>query len=165
MGGWIGANPLRDTIMRGAVPIRERVLKSLVAFATGCVLLLLSLSLAAAPPGTREEISERLAPAGELCLAGEDCGVAAVVVAAGDRSGQEIYDSFCFACHATGVSEAPIFGDAAGWSDRLEKSMDELWNSTLVGLNLMPAKGSCVNCTDDELREAFDYMLEPLLSE
>lgn len=140
-------------------------MKALVACAVGLALLLVSLNLFAAPPGTREEISERLLRAGELCLEGDECGVAAVVVAAGNRSGQEIYDSFCFACHATGVSEAPIFGDAAGWADRLEKSMDELWQTTLIGLNLMPEKGSCVNCTDDELRAALDYLLEPVLSE
>ena len=141
------------------------LLKVLVATGSALALLLVSFNLIAAPPGTRDEISARLIPAGELCLEGDECGVAAVVVVAGNRSGQEIYDSFCFACHATGVSEAPIFGDAAGWGDRLEKSMDELWQTTLVGLNLMPEKGSCVNCTDNELRAALDYMLEPVLSE
>lgn len=151
--------------MCGDLQIREKDLKSVVVVAAGFLLLLVSLSLVAAPSGTREEISERLAPAGELCLTGEDCGVAAAVVAAGNRSGQEIYDSFCFACHATGVSEAPILGDAGAWAERLDKSMDELWNSTLVGLNLMPAKGSCVNCSDEELRGALDYMLEPVLNE
>lgn len=151
--------------MRDDFPPSRKNLKSLVTAATGFLLMSVSLSLVAAPPGTREEISERLAPAGELCLAGEDCGVAAAVAVAGSRSGQEIYDSFCFACHALGVSEAPIFADAEGWAGRLQKSMDELWNSTLMGINLMPAKGSCVNCTDDELRGALDYMLEPLLNE
>ena len=140
-------------------------MKSLVASTSACVLLLVSLSLFAAPPGTREEISERLTRAGDLCLAGDDCGVAAAVVAAGNRSGQDVYDSFCFACHATGVSDAPIFGDSDAWAQRLEKGMDELWQTTLVGLNLMPAMGSCVNCTDDELLGALDYMLEPLQSE
>ena len=43
--------------------------------------------------------------------------------------------------------------------------MDALWQTTLAGINLMPAKGSCVNCTDDELRDALDYMLASVLSE
>ena len=159
--------PARTAIMRPLPSSEERtsLLKALVAVASCLALLLVSFNLFAAPPGTRDEIGARLIPAGELCLEGEDCGVAAVIVAAGNRSGQEIYDTFCFACHATGISEAPILGDAASWADRLEKSMDELWQTTLVGLNLMPEKGSCVNCTDDELRAALDYMLEPVLGE
>lgn len=140
-------------------------MRAFLATASGLALLLVSLHAIAAPPGTREEIGERLARAGDVCLEAEDCGVASLVVAAGNRSGQEIYDSFCFACHATGVSEAPILGDKAAWASRLESGMDELWQATLVGLNLMPEKGSCVNCTDEELRGALDYMLEPVLSD
>lgn len=140
-------------------------MKALVSTISGLALLLISLSLFAAPPGTRDDISERLMRAGEICLEGEDCGVAAVVVAAGNRSGEEIYDSFCFACHATGVSEAPILGDSEAWSVRLEKGLDTLWQTTLTGINLMPERGSCVNCTDDELRDALDYMLDPVLNE
>ena len=140
-------------------------LKALVSAIVGLALLTSSLGLHAAPPGTRDEISERLMRAGDICLEGDDCGVAAVAVAAGNRSGQEIYDSFCFACHATGISEAPILGDSEAWVIRLDKGVDALWQTTLSGLNLMPEKGSCVNCTDDELREALDYMLAPVLSE
>ena len=140
-------------------------MKAFVLSILSLTLLASSFGLHAAPPGTRDEISERLMRAGEICMEGDECGVAAVVVAAGNRSGQEIYDSFCFACHATGVSDAPILGDSEAWVVRLEKGVDTLWQTTLSGINLMPEKGSCVNCTDDELREALDYMLEPVLSE
>ncbi len=140
-------------------------MRPFLASASGLALLLVSLNAIAAPPGSRDEMSERLARAGDVCLEGEDCGVTALVMAAGNRSGQEIYDSFCFACHATGVSEAPILGDGPAWANRLEKGMDELWQTTLAGINLMPERGSCVNCTDEELRGALDYMLEPVLSD
>ncbi len=127
-------------------------------------LLLVSLHLGAAPPGTRDEISQRLLPAGSICLAGDDCGTTMVSVSTGARSGQDVYDTFCYACHTNGVSAAPIFGDRDAWSSRLDKGADELWQTTLSGINLMPQRGGCANCTDDELRAALDYMLDAVAS-
>ena len=43
---------------------------------------------------------------------------------------------------------------------RLDKSMDELMQTTLNGINAMPPKGTCMNCSDDELAGAVTYMLE-----
>jgi len=75
-------------------------------------------------------------------------------------SGQQVYDQFCFVCHTTGVGGAPKVGEAADWTDRTGKGMDELMASTLNGLNAMPAKGTCMNCSDEELSEAVAYMLD-----
>ena len=36
--------------------------------------------------------------------------------------------------------------------------MDVLWESTVNGLGMMPAKGTCMNCSDDELQAAVDYV-------
>ena len=66
---------------------------------------------------------------------------------------------FCFACHATGVSDAPLLGDVAQWEPRIAKGMDVLMDSTLNGLNAMPARGTCVNCSDEELQAAVEHML------
>jgi len=33
---------------------------------------------------------------------------------------------------------------------------------TMSGLNAMPMKGTCMNCSDDELRDAVTYMLDQL---
>ena len=114
----------------------------------------------AVPPGTTEEIAERIKPFGSVCRAGEDCGTAAAVTASGPLSGQAVYDQFCFACHMSGVGGAPLLGDVAQWEPRIAKGMDVLMDSTLNGLNAMPAKGTCMNCSDDELQAAVDYMLE-----
>jgi cytochrome c5 len=38
--------------------------------------------------------------------------------------------------------------------------MDTLWDHTLNGLNAMPAKGTCMNCSDEELRAAMEHMVE-----
>ena len=38
--------------------------------------------------------------------------------------------------------------------------MDVLWESTLNGIGMMPAKGTCMNCSDEELQAAVDYIID-----
>lgn len=112
------------------------------------------------PPGTDEEVRERLQPFGSLCRAGEGCGGATQVTGSGGGSmtGEQVYTQFCFACHSTGVSESPLFGDADAWAPRIAKGVDALWESTTNGLGLMPMRGTCMSCSDDELLAAMDYV-------
>lgn len=84
----------------------------------------------------------------------------ALTATAGTRSGQAIYDTFCFACHATGVSEAPLFGNLEQWQPRIDKGMDELVATSLTGLNLMPPMGTCMNCTEGEMHGTIQYMID-----
>ena len=112
------------------------------------------------PAGTTADIRDRTQKFGRLCVEGEECGggAPAPVVAAG-RSGEGVYSRFCFACHATGVSEAPKFQDEADWAPRLEKGVDVLMQTTIDGLNLMPPMGTCMDCSEEELAAAVDYMI------
>ena len=112
------------------------------------------------PAGTTADILDRTQKFGRLCIEGEDCGGAtpAPVVAVG-RSGEAVYSRFCFACHATGVSEAPKFQDETDWAERLDKGMDVMVQTTIDGLNLMPPMGTCMDCSEEELAAAVDYML------
>ena len=115
------------------------------------------------PPGTDEEIRERTQPIGSVCRAGGDCVGGAEVAAAQDGSGgmtgEQVYNQFCFACHATGVANSPLLGDAAAWEPRIAKGMDTLMANTINGINAMPMKGTCMACSDAELQAAVDYML------
>jgi len=113
----------------------------------------------AVPPGTADEIRARLQPSGTLCRAGQDCGVVAAVASAEPLSGEQVYNQFCFACHTTGVAGAPVLGDAEAWAPRLAQGMDLLWEHTVNGINAMPAMGTCMACSDEELRASVDYML------
>jgi cytochrome c5 len=117
-------------------------------------------SIYAVPPGTDEEITNRLEPFGTVCRSGEECGITAAAVATGPLSGEQVYNQFCFACHSTGVGGAPKLGNPEEWQPRLDKGMDQLMATTLTGLNAMPIKGTCMNCSDEELGEAIDFMLE-----
>ena len=123
-------------------------------------LIFIAAGLHAVPPGTDDEITERLAPVGTVCRVGDDCGTAAAAVATGPLSGEEVYNQFCFACHTTGVSGAPKLGALDEWQARIDKGMDELMATTINGINAMPAKGTCMNCSDDELADALNYMLD-----
>ena len=78
--------------------------------------------------------------------------------------GEQIYLNTCFSCHAAGVAGAPRVGDAQDWGARLQKGRDELLRHTIDGVPPgMPAKGLCRDCSEVELGQAVDYMLEKSL--
>ena len=137
-------------------------MKRLLALAT---LLAVPASAGSTPGDALDDIRDRLAPFGSSCLEGDDaCGAAAspvvetAVAPPEPLSGQEVYDRFCFACHATGVAEAPLFQDAEQWAPRLEKGMDELLRTSNAGFGAMPPKGTCMTCSDDEMVNAIRYL-------
>ena len=63
------------------------------------------------------------------------------------------------ACHATGAGGAPMLGDAVAWADRIAQGNDALYDHAINGLNGMPAKGLCMDCSDEEIQVAVDYMV------
>ncbi|NCF17450.1 MAG: cytochrome c5 family protein [Haliea sp.] len=110
----------------------------------------------------RAEIEERIAPVGEVCLQGDNsCGGAAATASSGPRSGEDVYNSACMACHSTGAGGAPKLGDVAAWADRIAKGNDVLYAGGVNGVpgTGMIAKGGCMNCSDEEIHAAVDYMV------
>nr|WP_246624614.1 c-type cytochrome [Oceanobacter mangrovi] len=111
----------------------------------------------AAAETNEDKIRARIAPVGEVCV-GAECGGAVVAASSGPRSGEEVYGGACIACHGAGVLGAPKKGDTAAWDARLEKGFDATLNNAIHGLNSMPPKGNCLNCSDDELLAAIKFM-------
>ena len=112
----------------------------------------------------RDAISERIRPVGESCMAGDaSCGGAGGDAAVGGaaRSGEEVYNTACLACHTTGAGGAPRIGDAAAWADRIAKGMDVLYDHGINGVpgTTMMAKGGCMSCSDEEVNAAVDFMV------
>lgn len=105
-----------------------------------------------------EKIRDRIKPVAEVCVQGDDCGGPVVAVATGPRSGEDVYNATCATCHAAGVAGAPVKGDVAAWEARLAKGFDETLATAIKGINAMPAKGLCTDCSDDELSAAIRFM-------
>ncbi|AGK46085.1 MULTISPECIES: c-type cytochrome [Burkholderia] len=73
-------------------------------------------------------------------------------------AGKALYESTCQACHATGVLNAPKFGNKADWAPRLKDSMDTVYNYALHGKGAMPPKGGS-SASDADVKAAVDYMV------
>lgn len=71
------------------------------------------------------------------------------------------YDKSCKVCHATGAAGAPKTGDAAAWAPRMSKGMETLVKSVNTGLNAMPPKGMCFDCSDADYAALITYMSTP----
>lgn len=127
---------------------------------TSMMVLVLSTVVCAANAKTAETLEQRIAPVGAVCVEGTECAAAgkAVAVSSGPRSGADVFNTYCAACHGTGVMGAPKAGDKGAWNDRLAKGFDSALANAIKGLNLMPAKGTCSDCSDEELGNAIKYM-------
>lgn len=75
------------------------------------------------------------------------------------RSGEQIYNGTCAACHNSGAAGAPKLGDKTAWEPRVAKGADSLLQNVINGLNAMPPKGLCMDCSDDDLKAVTQYML------
>lgn len=104
-------------------------------------------------------IAERIKPVGDVYLAGAE-PVAAEPT--GPRDGATVYGTFCIACHSSGVSGAPKTGNADDWGPRIAQGKDVLKDHAINGFNAMPAKGSCMDCSDDEIVAAIEHMIAGL---
>jgi cytochrome c5 len=82
---------------------------------------------------------------------------AAAPVAAG-KSGEEVYKAVCAMCHATGLMNAPKFGDKAQWEPRIKQGYDTLVTNANKGIRTMPAKGGNPSLSDAEVAGAVKYM-------
>lgn len=81
-----------------------------------------------------------------------------------DRSVDELYPKTCTMCHAQGIANAPKTHDAAAWQPRLESvggTVEGLVEVAKKGLNAMPPKGMCNDCTDGEFKALIEFMMKP----
>lgn len=107
-----------------------------------------------------QSIEERLKPVGNVCVEGDDCGTASAAAASGPKDASDIYSGSCSACHGSGALGAPKFGDSAAWAARLEKGLDTLTANAISGINAMPPRGTCASCSDEEIQQTIQYMID-----
>ena len=111
-----------------------------------------------------DAVLERLKHPASVCVMGDPCSdnVGKTPVAAAARTGDQVYNGACAACHATGAAGAPKTGDSGAWAARVEKGMETLVKHVINGYNAMPARGLCADCSDQEIADSVAYMVNAL---
>ena len=78
------------------------------------------------------------------------------------NEGEQIYTHFCINCHALKPIiplGAPRIGENNDWKLRLKQGLDVLFKHSDEGINAMPPRGGCFECSDQQLRMAIEFML------
>lgn len=126
--------------------------------------LSVSLSLFA---DSREDIAARIKPVGQVQIDGDESTLIAVPTPvekpaqkqAAAMDGETVYKKHCVTCHATGLAGSPKFQDKTQWAPRQKQGMDTLLKHAVTGIRAMPPKGTCMSCSDDEIKAAIKYMM------
>jgi cytochrome c5 len=75
-----------------------------------------------------------------------------------EKSGKEVVDAVCSACHATGALNAPKIGDKAQWASHLGVGLEHLTQNAIKGVRQMPPRGGNPDLTDLEIGRAIVFM-------
>lgn len=73
------------------------------------------------------------------------------------RTGEQVFQAQCGACHTSGAAGSPKLGDAAAWAPRIASGFSTLLNSALKGKNAMGPQGGG-DSSDFEIARAVVYM-------
>lgn len=160
------------------VNVFSLVIGTLVAIAI--LLLILARSVAArtqaqsvySDPGYVASVLQRVAPAGQEAVAGQDNSALAIKAPAGagpatamavPKDGKELFTQVCSVCHGAGIAGAPKAGDKAAWGPRIAEGKPTLYQHALNGYNgktgAMPAKGGRTDLPDALIKQGVDYMV------
>ena len=74
------------------------------------------------------------------------------------KTGEQVFQSTCSACHGTGVAGAPKFGDKDAWAKYIKLGYESLVQNAIHGINAMPPKGGNASLDDFEVARAVVYM-------
>lgn len=125
-----------------------------------------SFSLYAIDNTETSNIQKRIQPIGQVHVQDENSASSPikvgnkVVMEVKKEIGKDVYDKHCIVCHRDGLAGAPKMQNETDWKPRLVgRTIQDLVASSIKGLNAMPAKGTCLECTDKDLEAAIHYML------
>jgi len=100
---------------------------------------------------TEEAIASRIKPVAGFSLV--DANAPKVF-----KTGQQVYESTCTACHAAGVAGAPKIGDNAAWAPFIKAGYEDMLNKAIHGVGAMPPKGGNPALSDFEVARAVVYI-------
>ena len=75
------------------------------------------------------------------------------------RSGKQVVDTVCAACHAAGAKGAPKIGDQKAWAPLASRGLTSLTESALKGIRNMPSHGGSPGLSDIEIERAITHMV------
>ncbi len=102
---------------------------------------------------------ERIKPIGEVSIDNSSAVASAETSNQTERTGEQVY-SKCQSCHDLGIMDAPKFGSLEDWAPRIERGIDNLLMVAISGKGGMPPNGTCMDCSDNELKSAIQYMID-----
>ncbi len=78
------------------------------------------------------------------------------------ETGVKIYTKVCASCHDSGGAGAPRITDKAAWQVILAQTggINTVYNNAINGIGSMPAKGTCMTCTDAQIKAVVDYIVD-----
>jgi len=119
------------------------------------IAMLASLASHGVAPSAKVEsadtIAKRLQPVGQVVVAeGSDVP--------GQRTGKQIVEAVCAACHATGALNAPKIGDKTAWGKLIPDGLNHLAEIAIKGIRQMPPRGGSPDLTDVEVARAVAFM-------
>ncbi len=97
-----------------------------------------------------QSIAQRIKPVGAVEI--KDVNDASTL-----KTGEQVYQAQCVACHAAGAAGAPKLADAAAWGPRVKTGYEALMASALKGKGDMAAQGGG-DFSDIEIGRAVVYM-------
>ena len=103
---------------------------------------------------------ERIKPIGEVRIDNSASVASSSTIEQSERSGEEIYNTKCQSCHSSGVMDAPKYASLEDWAPRIELGVDKLTLSAIAGKGGMPARGACMDCSDNEIKLAVQYLID-----
>lgn len=99
-----------------------------------------------------EEVAARIRPVADVAVAGTGSGAQAL------KTGQQVFQTVCTACHTAGVANAPKLGNKADWAPRIRTGEKALLAIALKGKGAMPPRGGASDLSDLEVERAVVYM-------
>lgn len=73
-------------------------------------------------------------------------------------SGEQVYRTVCFACHAEGVDKAPKYGDRKMWAPLIKEGQSKLTADAWIGVRAMPPQGGKADLPLEDFSRAVAYM-------
>jgi cytochrome c5 len=107
--------------------------------------------VAGTPAMSDAEVAKRLQPVGKVVVADAKGPKT-------EKSGKEVVEANCAACHVTGALNAPKIGDNAAWAKLIAEGLETITADAIKGIRQMPPRGGNAALTDTEVMRAVVYM-------